>query len=283
MKKLTFLSTLGILALAASAHAAVLTSPEDFTYADTSAYTGSGDWGSSLTIGATPSISAAPGGTIVAGLSFDAANAAGFGDISSVGNAVSASGTASKALFSATNRVVANTNDTLWFSFLMKPTAASTGNTPVFRLQESAVSGSYDIAQFGFNSSNQFYANSNYWNAAQSGGTMALNSTYLVIGRITTSTTGNDQTDFVVYADGATIAESAGGITWTFTGNRDRADARGSAVFDLRTEAGGSNTGIDAIRFGNTFDSVVVPEPSTYALLGMGLAGVVAAVRRRKA
>lgn len=165
----------------------------------------------------------------------------------------------------------------------MRPTTASSSNTPVFRLQESAIDGSYDIAQFGFNSSGQFYADSNYWNAAQSGGTMTLNNTYLVIGRITSSTSVNDTASFVVYADGATIAESAGAIPWTFTGSRDRNDGRGTAAFDLRTKNGGGNTGIDAIRLSNTFNDVVaIPEPTTWALLAGSLTALVVFRRRRQ-
>ena len=108
-----------------------------------------------------------------------------------------------------------------------------------------------------------------------SGPYAAINTTYYMVGKITTSSTGNDTIQFSWYAPGDTVplAES-----WMLTGS---ADLTGDYDY-LSINAGGfSDSRFDEIRVADTWESAVAPVPEPSSTLLLGLSSVVFFRRRR--
>ena len=110
-------------------------------------------------------------------------------------------------------------------------------------------------------------------------GAAALDTTYMIVLELTADVGGTDSFDAWVAADGGSLSQVLTGQSLeTFTGAGNLGTFRMQQVqpdTSQITRAWG-----DEIRFGTTLDDVVIPEPSTGALLGL-VAGLGLLRRRR--
>jgi len=106
-----------------------------------------------------------------------------------------------------------------------------------------------------------------------------LNGKALIVGRLTTSSTGNDVMDLKMYFNGDTIDNNLNTISWSLS---DSFASSMSASQLLLWINGGGNGELDAIRVGQTWQDVTgvatVPEPAASLLGAVALAGL---LRRR--
>ncbi len=107
-----------------------------------------------------------------------------------------------------------------------------------------------------------------------------LNGRALVVGRIVTSSSGNDTMDLKMYFDGNTIDNDLGAISWSLS---DSFNSSMSASHLLLWANGAGNGELDAIRVGSTWEDVTgvvaIPEPSASLLGGFAMLGL---LRRRR-
>jgi hypothetical protein len=223
-------------------------------------------------------VSGTPTKDYVAGLSFTAG--AGGGNAGpAVGGAVENSSSAVRQ-FSGAPIGNPQTDATAYFSFLTRIDGASTGTTPLFALRENNVSGGFNIVSVGHNSGGEFTVSGAYNGA--SGGSATVGNTYFVVGKIVTDATDQTGQVFIkIYGEGDTVS-----LTDTLdTDNtlnpaaRQRSDERSSNLVRITRRSGGGAT-VDAIRIGDSYSDVVVPEPASLALMGLG--GLLMLRRRRR-
>lgn len=102
----------------------------------------------------------------------------------------------------------------------------------------------------------------------------------LTFGELTASFNGID-TDAFFYEDGSNVIATH---SFAFTG-ADLASINTNHGLTVDIDRGGSGDGLafDYFELVYSTSNTTVPEPSTYALFGMGLAGLAVAHRRRKA
>lgn len=287
MKK-TILSILGIAALATAANAQLLVL-EDFDYATGSLGSANGGtgwqsaWGNTFTF-ASNTVSGSSVASVVSGNLTNGAN-----PFAVAGNSLSLVNGTTYRKFDDVQRITGNASDTLFFSFMAKPTNA-TGAT-FFKFVESSISGTYNVFEFGSNASSQWALGGAYGSggggsgngtAAGSGtgagAAFAINTDFFVIGKITTSNIGNDQAWVQVYGNTGVVSStdnlsSSNLLNWSV----NRTDGRASNILLVNSAV----ANIDGIRIGDSYASVI-PEPSSFALLAGGLAGLAIFRRRRQ-
>lgn len=109
-------------------------------------------------------------------------------------------------------------------------------------------------------------------------GSVLADGSYLVVGRLTTTASGNDGHRIWVYGASDSIVLSDPGTAGSYAATSAAISGIGSMV-EFRNM---QNAAIGDFRMGTTWESVVIPEPSTYGLLlGLGVLGMATARRRR--
>jgi hypothetical protein len=107
-----------------------------------------------------------------------------------------------------------------------------------------------------------------------------VNGRALIVGRLTTSNSGNDTMDLKMYFDGNTIDNNLDTISWTLS---DSFNSSMSASQLLLWMNGAGNGELDAIRVGTTWEDVTgvaaIPEPSAAIFGGLAFLGC---LRRRR-
>ncbi|MBP7948528.1 MAG: hypothetical protein KA004_02650 [Verrucomicrobiales bacterium] len=108
----------------------------------------------------------------------------------------------------------------------------------------------------------------------------SVNGRALVVGRLTTSSSGNDVMDLKLYFNGDTIDNDLGTISWSLS---DSFNSSMNASHLLLWMNGSGNGELDAIRVGQTWEDVtgvvLIPEPSVSLLGALSLLGL---LRRRR-
>lgn len=166
---------------------------------------------------------------------------------------------------------------TNWFSFLIRPGATFTNWGFGIGNSAGATSGG-----FGLNvSSGNFTARAGATSSANTAFTWTSGTTFLVVGSMTTSTSGNETTTIWINPTIGGVSP-VGGTSATVSGNI------GTLPGATATMAfGGGNQAqvfaFDEVRFGTSFSSVTIPEPTTWALLAGSLTALVIFRRRRSA
>ncbi|MCD8482866.1 MAG: PEP-CTERM sorting domain-containing protein [Verrucomicrobia bacterium] len=111
------------------------------------------------------------------------------------------------------------------------------------------------------------------------GASLAGDTDYLVVGRITTNAAGDDEHRIWVYSSSQTIALSDPGTAGSYAAQTGSLSGTASMVQFSNI----LNAGYGDFRMGTTWEAVVIPEPSTYAAIFglLAFAGVIL-LRRRK-
>lgn len=109
----------------------------------------------------------------------------------------------------------------------------------------------------------------------------SVNTFGLLVGRLTTRSSGADLIDIRRYAQNETIDDNLGTISWSASSSVDSSMTASHLLLWMN----GVNSGeLDAIRFGDSWTDVtgvvLVPEPSAALLLGLG--GIAVLGRRRR-
>lgn len=206
-----------------------------------------------------------------------------------VGNSITIGGGTNFRKFSSTLRIARDSNDTLYFSMMVKPTAIGTSSGQVLQIKDTG--NAFSHAEFGFNTSSQWALGGGYGGGGGGSGTtaaagtgnaaFALNSQYFIVGKIVTSTSVNDRLWVKVYGAGDAVSlTDTLAIDNLLNFSVNRTGVTGATTLSLNTSGGGFSAGVDQLRIGDTYaDVVVVPEPTSLAALG--LAGLLGLRRRR--
>lgn len=168
----------------------------------------------------------------------------------------------------------------LWFSFLLQPGATFTN----WGMAISSTNTSGTSGGFGLNvNATGFTARAGGTSSATTTFTWTSGTTYLVVGKMEVSTSGNENTSIWVNPTGLGGASPSGGTTATASGNIGTLPGT-NAWFAFQGGNQGQLFAIDEIRYGTTFASVTpIPEPTTWALLAGSLTALVIFRRRRSA
>lgn len=110
----------------------------------------------------------------------------------------------------------------------------------------------------------------------------SVNGYGLLVGRLTFNASGNDVIEIKRYAANSTIDDDLGAISWSASSSLDSSMVASHLV--IWANGAGNGGELDAIRIGTTWTDVtgvtLVPEPSSAALLGLGVMALF--LRRRK-
>jgi hypothetical protein len=132
--------------------------------------------------------------------------------------------------------------------------------------------------QFGITHDEHFFAGISTAGISTGTKIASAGTTYLLVAKLESSTTVNDVLSLWVYEEGdlVPISDPLTGFDVTQSVASGRTNER------LRIRFGNFNTGveIDEIRIGDTWASVVAPEPATIGLLALG--GLILGRRRRR-
>jgi hypothetical protein len=180
--------------------------------------------------------------------------------------------------------IASNVDRTFYTSFLLDLSAGGTGSSTFFNLGFAALNGADNTDQLNFGKSS---TNANFgttFNGVFEASGVAIDATknYLVVLKAE-MTTGADTLSFKIFDSALDTVSATEPGPGTWDGVRTIALANNITFtgFGMRT---GSNQimNTDEIRIGDTWGSVVIPEPSSYALLGGFLALGWVMVRRRR-
>lgn len=256
---------------------------ENFDYT-VGALGSNGAWGNTFNFAAN-TVSGSATATVVSGSITNNAN-----PFATVGNSLSMTGSVNFNKFTAAPRIAANTNDTLFFSFMA--TTSATGGSTFFKFVESGINGGYNVFEFGSNASGQWQFDGAYGNggggtgnrvsAGSGASAFAQSASFFVVGKIVTSNTGNDQAFVQVYNNSGMVSGTDNlSVSNTLNWSVNRTDGRASNILLVNN----SSALVDGIRIGNSYADVApIPEPSSFAALaGLGALGLVGLRRRRRA
>jgi len=213
--------------------------------------------------GLTGSWSSVSGGVDIVSGSLSAAAITGYG-FATTGNRVStrADGFAEARVgLGVGNTIDFGTDSTTYFSYLFKVNDTDSQ----FRLR-FLDSSNVQVASVGDANLNDFLT-VQVGSSVQGTSTFTAGSTFLVAGKIETTTAGNDTISASLFTD-VTGGEP---VTWNAisTGTSSAVANQLSLYTAADTTAGKFE--FDELRLGDTFAAVTVPEPSSFALLALGL------------
>lgn len=215
---------------------------------------------------------------------------AGLADTSPTGNALlNLSGSASSTIdsFNAT----AVTGGTVYFSFLLSPAALATANNELAALLSTGSTGPGGSADplgvyVGQQVAGQYkigvrHGGSGATYATNAGMTLGSTNFFVVAYTFNPSTTDDSVSLWVNPTPGG--SQPAADVT--IVANSGTVDAANLQIVGFKAQSAASGAGnwvFDTLRIGSAWADVTpVPEPSTFALMGLGLGLMVAMIRRR--
>lgn len=183
--------------------------------------------------------------------------------------------------------LAANVAGTRYISFLYNSfnnlNIANPANYPLVGLGDASSGGVagvlFSAAGGTFNINMRTVLGGNLANTAF--GSSSANTTYFIVGKYTTDGTGTASAFMNAYSLGDLFIPASEGA---WAGQILNQAAGASIINSIRTFQGENTTlNFDEFRVGDTYESVVqiIPEPSTYALLGLGLLALTV-LRHRK-
>jgi hypothetical protein len=223
-----------------------------------------------------------------------------YGNLPHTGNQLDFSGNNADVFVTTTNALATagllDNGETVWFSFMYSRTNSNGGNEKgSFSFGSERIDSAYNGSNMinGGNAIGVYLAASGTAQAASwngngnfsggGGSTATANDTsYMIVGQINWGATGADDETITLYMQDTS---NLGVLSSSFS--TKTMSAVDQTLFDtvsLGTHQSGGTITYDEIRFGATFDDVsgviVIPEPSTTALIGLG--GLALILRRRK-
>ena len=180
---------------------------------------------------------------------------------------------------STINQFASQTSGPVYYSFLFQPLQVNPGNRYFTALNPgtSAPNGSSDAIDAYYYSNGKLYLRANALAAADSGVTLTIGQTYLVV----------EMLDLTARTASMWINPTPGNpepaATVTLTGTSASIASLDNVGFKAQSDATGKYL-VDNLLIGTTWADVtaVIPEPSTFALAATGLGLMIAMIRRRR-